>query len=582
MNHDSPSQCCCDKPLGLQGSDVSKALHAARVAHFYRQGIAGIRGSLTAAVILVIFLWGAVPKVRLVVWFALYAIACGIGEILYRRFCAATDSHRMAASWGAKFAALSVAGGVLWGTVPIFLFPAESILHQALMTFVLGGMSIGIAISHGAIKSAHVPFIIAVYGPLICRFVYEGSETQIAMGTLLAVFMVYLIGAAGRMQASVTESLNLRFRNQGLIEVLKEEKEETDRLNKSLEMEVQERRQAQQALLESEERFHQLYAMSPHPMVVHDGNVILSLNRASAKIVAAHEPEELVGQSIWGHIHPDSVAETRLGIERLAQNKYAVQFSDLRFLTRDGKTVDVEVVSVPTTYKGMPAILAVGRDVTESRRSEEQLKTSLAEKEVLLREIHHRVKNNLQVISSLMRLQARFAGNKSPAEIFSESQERLLSMALIHEKLYKSNDMARIDFEAYLDDLVQQLFHSLGARESRITLKKATEKVLLGLESAIPCGLIINELVSNCIKHAFPAGRSGCVSLCLSSSDHGIEIVVADNGVGLPEGTDCKDPRTLGLRLVSTLVRQLQAEMDVAVGDGTEFKIRFQDQSSVL
>jgi PAS domain S-box-containing protein len=575
MMSDSARYRCCGSRQESPGHE-SIELHTARVTHFYEQGIGGIRGSLLAATILTVSLWDAVPHVRLVVWFMVYAGACGIGEMLYRRFRTARDLELSVFSWCRRFVLLSIVGGVLWGAVPIFLFPYDSIYQQALLTFVLGGMSIGIVISHGAISAGHVPFILLVYIPLIVRYFYEGSETQITMGILLVVFLVYLIGAASRMRDSLTESLNLRSRHKGLLEILKREKASTDQLNETLRMEVRERRQAEQALLESEERFHKLYAISPYPMVVHDENTVLSANPASAKVIDAPSPEFLIGQSIWNHLHPDSVTKTMEGIERLSESRDAVQFSDLSFVTLTGRTVEVEVVSVPTVYKGTPAILAVGRDVTESRRSEQRLKASLEEKEVLLREIHHRVKNNLQVISSLMRLQARYADGKSLEEIFAVTQERLLSMALVHEKLYNAQDIARIDFQAYLHSLVQHVFHSSGAATSRISLQKDTEQVFLGLEAAIPCGLIINELVSNAIKHGFPEGQTGWIKLSLSSNDGGVELAVADSGVGLPQATDCGEPRTLGLRLVQTLVRQIHGELFVRVCDGTEFRIRFQ------
>jgi PAS domain S-box-containing protein len=567
-------RCCGQSPESRSRESV--ALHVAQVAHFYHQGIGGIRGSLIAATLLTVSLWETVPYLRLIAWFLLYAGACGIGEWLYRGFRREEHLEATVDFWRKRFVILSIAGGILWGAVPLFLFPHDSIYQQALETFILGGMSVGIVISHGALSAGHVPFILLVYTPLIGRYLYEGSDTQITMGILLLVFLMYLIGAASRMRDSLTESFNLRCRHQGLLEVLKREKAGTDQLNETLRLEVRERRQAEQALLESEERFHKLYAMSPYPMVVHDEKIVLSANPASAKLIGAPSAEALMGQSIWTHLHPDSFEKTRDGINKLAENRDAVQFSDLSFVTSDGCVVDVEVVSVPTRYKGTPAILAVGRDVTESRRSDEQLKRSLVEKEVLLREIHHRVKNNLQVISSLMRLQARYAGGKSLDEIFSETQERLLSMALIHEKLYNAENMAKIDFQAYVHTLVQHVFHAAGATDSRIALRKNTEKVCLGLESAIPCGLIVNELVSNAIKHGFPDGRSGWIGLSLSQNDQGVEIAVADNGVGLPEDTDYSEPRTLGLRLVQTLVRQIEGELDVTVSEGTEFRIRFQ------
>jgi two-component sensor histidine kinase len=261
-------------------------------------------------------------------------------------------------------------------------------------------------------------------------------------------------------------------------------------------------------------------------------------------------------------------------ITRLAEGTGAIEFLEIRFLLQDDAVADVEVVSVPTTYESMPAILAVGRDITEAKRAEARLKASLEEKEILLREIHHRVKNNLQVVSSLLKLQFRCVGDKSVEEILFDTQNRLLSMSLIHEKLCQSQNVANIDFRGYIDGLLSNLRQSFGANRSVITLQNNAERVLLTLDTAIPCGLIINELVSNCLKHAFPEGRKGLVQLGLERNGQGLELAIADNGVGLPADLDATGSQTLGLRLVNTLVRQLGGEITVHSKEGTEFRIR--------
>lgn len=224
------------------------ALELARVAYLYYQGIWGIRGSLVAAVILTISLWDATSHLLLIAWLICYTIACGVGEALFRAYRRASDPEKRAGAWGRWFTAVSIIGGTLWGATPLLMFPTNSIFHQALLTFVLGGMSIGITISHGAVAEAHLPFIAAVYIPLIGRYFYEGDKIHITMGVLLLIFMLYLIGTARRMLATVTESLNLRFQNQALIEVLRQEKAASDNLNETLRSEVRERRQAQEAL----------------------------------------------------------------------------------------------------------------------------------------------------------------------------------------------------------------------------------------------------------------------------------------------------------------------------------------------
>ena len=209
--------------------------------------------------------------------------------------------------------------------------------------------------------------------------------------------------------------------------------------------------------------------------------------------------------------------------------------------------------------------------------AEEKIKQSLKEKEVLLREIHHRVKNNMQIISSLLSLQSNSMPKKKYSGIFKESQNRIISMALIHEKLYHSRDIEKIDFKEYIDDLVRSLFQSYevyGNIELRIDVKD----VFLGIDFAIPCGLILNELVTNSIKYGFPDGRKGLISIIIKSNETGyVELEVNDNGVGIPEDFDISKTKSLGLHLVTILSEQLNGEISFDRNNGTKFMIKFKE-----
>jgi len=214
------------------------------------------------------------------------------------------------------------------------------------------------------------------------------------------------------------------------------------------------------------------------------------------------------------------------------------------------------------------------------------------EKEVLLQEIHHRVKNNLQIISGLLTMQADQSAGKSLGEIFRASQDRIRSIALIHEKLYGSHNLAEIAFDEYLRALTENLFTSHGVAAGRITAKYEMESVLFTIEKAIPLGLIVNELVTNALKHAFPNGRQGEIRIELHGykgaksyalkTDSGTlhcvptcELIIADDGVGLPAGQVPEQQKTLGMNLVSMLARQLHAELKVKTGPGAEFRLLF-------
>ncbi len=210
----------------------------------------------------------------------------------------------------------------------------------------------------------------------------------------------------------------------------------------------------------------------------------------------------------------------------------------------------------------------------ERTRSEERLRESLQEKEVLLKEIHHRVKNNLQVISSLLNLQSEFVADPSTKSLFRESQSRIRSMGLIHENLYRAGDLARVPAREYLRSLATSIQRSYGLAHVQLTVD--TDDVYLSMDEAIPVGLIVNELVSNAFKHAFPGEREGAIEVRLhAESDTTWELAVGDNGVGLPDGLSTERQGSLGLQLVHTLVRQLAGEVDVERNRGTRFVITF-------
>jgi PAS domain S-box-containing protein len=212
----------------------------------------------------------------------------------------------------------------------------------------------------------------------------------------------------------------------------------------------------------------------------------------------------------------------------------------------------------------------------ELREKEVRLVASLKEKEILLQEIHHRVKNNMQVISSLFGLQMASIKDLATIEIFKESLNRIRTMALVHEKLYRSEELAHINFSDYVASLIGNLLSSFGINEREVSLKMNVMDIDLGVDTAIPCGLIINELVSNALKHAFPDSHQGEIHLSLLKiNESEIELVVKDNGVGIPHEIDFLDTGSLGLHIVTTLVRQLNGQIDLKRTSGTEFMIRF-------
>jgi two-component sensor histidine kinase len=214
----------------------------------------------------------------------------------------------------------------------------------------------------------------------------------------------------------------------------------------------------------------------------------------------------------------------------------------------------------------------------DAERRLREIEASLHEKEILLKEIHHRVKNNLQVTSSLLRLQSLQLRDENARAMLRDSQDRIRAMALAHEMLYRSRDLSTVDFAEYARSLVAHLSRSYGVRAGQIALRVQIDKVFLGLDVAVPLGLIVNELVTNSFKHAFPNERKGEIMLGLRApSDTTYELTVADDGVGIPPGHDTNG--SLGLQLVHTLTEQLEGHLELQADVGTEFRIAFPRRS---
>jgi two-component sensor histidine kinase len=214
----------------------------------------------------------------------------------------------------------------------------------------------------------------------------------------------------------------------------------------------------------------------------------------------------------------------------------------------------------------------------ERVRGRERIQTSLREKEALLREIHHRVKNNMQIISSLFNLQAGVITDPAALEGIRECQSRIRSMSLVHEKLYQSGNLAQIQFADYIQSLAVHLFHFWQVGADRIKLETDLDPVVLDINTAIPAGLIVNEMISNALEHAFPHGRRGTVRVELHSQGaEAHEISVRDDGVGLPEGFDTAAQETLGLQLIHMLAGQLDGTVRIVRQGGTRFTVTFKE-----
>ncbi|MCK6547085.1 PAS domain S-box protein [Myxococcota bacterium] len=324
----------------------------------------------------------------------------------------------------------------------------------------------------------------------------------------------------------------------------------------------------------SEREYRTLFESSPLPMWIFDPATLrfLKVNQAALSHYG-YNREHVLAMSVLDLHPPAQRDEVRASIQdecRPASARHIVQH-----VTASGARIDVELSCHDLDFDGRPARLVLVHDVTDRERNEAQLRASLVEKESLLKEIHHRVKNNLQIVSSLLYLQASQTRDAATQAVLLESQGRIRSMAMVHESLYGQSSLARIDLSRHLGNLCNYLFQSYGARLPNVRIAAHAPGIELDLDRAIPLSLLVTELVSNALKYAYPDGRSGAVTVDLSRTDGTLTLTVADDGVGLPAAFDPGTTTSLGLKLVSQLTRQLGGELRVSAGPGARFDVRF-------
>ncbi len=325
-------------------------------------------------------------------------------------------------------------------------------------------------------------------------------------------------------------------------------------------------KQTEESLKLSEARFKKLLDENADAILVIDRQGVVRLANPAAETLFHLAFKELVG--------------TELGLPVMGVKKSEVDITNNR-----SRPVVAEMRVMEIEWENETAYLLSLRDVTDRKQVEEQLRAALKEKEAMLAEIHHRVKNNLQVISSLLNFQAAYAQNEQAIAALHDSQRRLQSMALIHEQLYYTPDLAQIDFTTYVQTLVSDLFAAYQTNTRRVSLKLDVHDVSLTIKDAIPCGLLLNELVSNALKHAFPpdktnsSDRSAVIEVALIPTAAGTyTLTVADNGVGLPPDFSFPNTRSLGLRLIDLFSRQLKGTVEWQSKNGTTCRITFKPE----
>ena len=337
---------------------------------------------------------------------------------------------------------------------------------------------------------------------------------------------------------------------------------------------------AKSALKRSEQRFRAVAESAVDAIVTTNsrGNIIF-FNNSLTKIFG-YTKEELSGKPLtllmpkrFKKIYLDELQK----FKKSGQHRLMGKTVTTTGLKKDKNEFPFEMSLSAWESDGKTYFTSIIRDLTERQKADEQLKKSLQEKEVLIREVHHRVKNNMQIISSLLNLQTRYVDDEETVYLLKESQNRVKSMAMIHEKLYQSSDLNHINIFDYINSLVKDLFYSYAIPKDLIKPVIEVEEINLNIETAVPCGLIISELISNSLKYAFPKGRMGEIHVSLKLMGEKFCLTISDDGIGLPEDFDFDKTDSLGLKLVSSLTEQLDGELELDRNNGTKFNITFQE-----
>ena len=340
------------------------------------------------------------------------------------------------------------------------------------------------------------------------------------------------------------------------------------------------RKKTEEALCESEEIYRTLFESDPnYTILLSLEGVILDINTSASNIIGLSK-DEIIGKHFTElSIFPkEEIEVNRKMFSSLLKQEALSKYYESKILDKNGNIRWIETVITPIIKDDVPTyILTISTDITERKISEDKINYSIKEKNVLLKEIHHRVKNNMQIISSLLSLQTNYIDDNIALDVLKESQNRVKTMAMIHEKLYQSNDFVNIKFDDYILRLVSDLFYSYNIQEDHIKQVIQVEDVKLNIETAVPCGLIISELVSNSLKYAFPKGKNGKMLVSLKRQHNKYELTISDNGIGFPGDLDFRNTKSLGLQLVNNLVEQIDGEITLDYSQGTKFTIIFKE-----
>jgi PAS domain S-box-containing protein len=524
---------------------------------------------LANSLFLAVFLWGSVSNTAIILWVSVnWLLTFGRYALIYG-FHKAGPPDSGIRKWKAYFNASVLLAGLAFGSAGVFLFPMGSMPLQALLAIVLAGMVAGATAAYNIQVSTYFLYSIPVFLPVVIRNLLIDDMLHLTIAMVGMVYYIIMSVSAWRMGVISRLSLSLRFENIGLVERLTGEIHQ----RRNTEEKLREMHDAlERAVGERTEELANLFDLSMDMICISSMTHFLRVSPSFERTLGYKE-KELLESPYMEFIHPDDAKPTRDIIkEKLGRGQSAVGFIN-RFRHKDGTYRWLEWMSNPSPDKEL--IYSVARDITERKIAEERIKKSLGEKEVLLKEVHHRVKNNLSVIASLLNMQSEFIYDDKYLQMFKESESRIWSMALVHKMLYQDEDFSRIDVGEYIKSLVKSIKDTF-AGDAKIRTTVEVSDIPLDIDTLVPCGLIINELVTNSFKHAFHGHNGPGIRVSMTRLGSGqVSLKVSDNGKGLPEGYDITKSEGLGSMLVNALAIQIEGTLEIRREKGTTFNITF-------
>ncbi len=346
-----------------------------------------------------------------------------------------------------------------------------------------------------------------------------------------------------------------------------------------LEIQNEELRMAQHALEESRNKYSDLYDFAPVGYFTLDNKgFIRESNLAGASLLNVAR-ESIIGKPFHRFISPDS-QNAWWSFQRRIQQSEKIETCEIQMIKHNSGTFFARLESILTNEDGQANHFCrtVVSDITDLKQAEQRIMAALEEKQVLLREVHHRVKNNLEVINSLLTLHSHLTSNKTCQTAFEEVQTRIRSMAVAHEILYQSKDLASLNVSRYVENLANHLVGSLAPMETEVSLITNIDDVSFGIDTAIPTGFILTELVTNCLKHAFIDRAEGEIKILLRTLGDGeYLLVVSDDGIGIPEERDLENTNSMGTELINDFVEKLHGTIEFRTKNGTQVRVHFKE-----